>query len=84
MSDASQSPPPSSSAAPPQSSASEDVVTVTVNLTREAYEALEEIARYYNVNVTTALHRCIATTAELIQTRVMSQRASGLKSRGIG
>ena len=45
-------------------------VTLTVNLSEEAYSTLQAIAAIYGETITVALHRCIATTYDLQQRAV--------------
>jgi hypothetical protein len=46
-----------------------DVIAVTVNIRRDAYQALEEIAKTYNTDLTGALHQCIFTELAVAQSK---------------
>lgn len=45
------------------------VVEVKVNLRRDAYQALEEVAKIYDIDLTTALHQCIFTELAVAQSK---------------
>jgi hypothetical protein len=47
-----------------------------VNLRRDAYQALEEVAKIYDIDLTTALHQCIFTELAVAQSK-----KRGLKMR---
>jgi len=57
-----------------------DVVPVKVNLRRDAYDALLEIASIYNTDLTTALHQCIFTELAVAQSK-KSGPISKIRSR---